>query len=134
MLISAAIRRYYLRVFVLSAVYGVLLFAADYVFQHYALHGPVAYGVAILPAIPLIGTILALGRYIVEETDEYLRMLMIRQALIATGFVLSVTTAWGFLEAVALVPHVAAFYSAVLWFVGLWIGWACNMVAMRRPV
>ncbi|MEG3164539.1 hypothetical protein U1701_08040 [Sphingomonas sp. PB2P19] len=133
MLLNTAIRRYYRRVLILSIVYALLLFAMVYLFRRGALHGPIAYLVAVLPAVPLIGTFLVLGRYIVEETDEYLRMLMVRQALIASGFMLSVTTAWGFLETVALVPHVPAFYTALLWYGGLWIGWAYNIAAMRRP-
>ncbi|WP_380788059.1 hypothetical protein [Sphingomonas sp. R86521] len=132
MLTNAAIRRYNRRVMVLSTAYGVLLLAMVYLFRHQALHGPIAYLVALLPAMPLIGVFLALGRYMVEETDEYLRMLMIRQALIASGFMLSITTAWGFLEGVGLVPHLAAYYTAVLWFAGLWVGWGYNLVTMRR--
>lgn len=134
MLTNAAIRRYNVRVIVLSSVYALLLFAMVYLFRHQTLRGPIAYVVALLPAIPLIGVFVALGRYIVEETDEYLRMLMVRQALIASGVMLSITTAWGFLEGVGLVPHIAAYYTAVLWFAGLWVGWGYNIATMRRPV
>ena len=41
---------------------------------------------AILPALPLIGIIWAFGRLLIEETDEYLRSLTVRQFLVATGF------------------------------------------------
>jgi hypothetical protein len=133
MLTNPAIRRYNVRVLVLSVVYAVLLFAMLYLLRRGALHGPIAY-LAVLPAFPLIGTFLALGRYIVEETDEYLRMLMVRQALIATGILLSITTAWGFIEIVGLVPHLPAYFTAVFWFGGLWIGWGFNIATMRRPV
>jgi len=133
MLTNPAIRRYNRRVLVLSVIYAVLLFAMLYLFRRAALHGPIAYVVAILPAIPLIGVFLALGAYIVEETDEYLRLLMVRQALIASGVMLSVMTAWGFLEGVGLVPHIPAYFAAVLWFGGLWIGWGYNIATMRRP-
>ncbi|MEG3083320.1 hypothetical protein U1707_06675 [Sphingomonas sp. PB2P12] len=133
MLMNPAIRRYYYRVVPLTLIYVVLLVAVIALFMRGTLHGPIAYGAALLPAIPLIGTFFALGRYIVEETDEYLRMLMIRQSLIATGFMLSVMTAWGFVEGFGLVPHIAAYYAAVLWFAGLWIGWAYNIFTMRRP-
>jgi hypothetical protein len=132
MLTNAAIRRYNRRVLVLGTVYALLLFAILYLLKRGALHGPLAY-LGVLPALPLIGTILALGRYIVEETDEYLRMLMVRQALIASGVVLSITTTWGFLEIVGLVPHIPAYFTAVFWFGGLWIGWGYNIATMRRP-
>ena len=132
MLTNPAIRRYNRRVMLLSIVYAALLFATIHLFVQGTLHGPITYVAALLPALPLIGIFFVLGRYIVEETDEYLRMLMIRQSLIATGFMLSVMTAWGFLEGFGLVPHIAAYYAAVLWFAGLWIGWGYNIATMRR--
>ncbi|RMB36996.1 hypothetical protein C8J47_0575 [Sphingomonas sp. PP-F2F-G114-C0414] len=133
MLMNPAIRRYYRRILPLGLAYAVLLVAIVALFWRGALHGPIAYVAALLPAVPLIGTFVALGQYMVEETDEYLRMLMIRQSLIASGFMVSVMTAWGFLEGFGLVPHIVSYYAAVLWFAGLWIGWGYNIVAMRRP-
>ena len=60
----------------------------------------------LLPALPIIGIFAAIGRYLVEEQDEYVRMLMVRQTLWASGFALSVATIWGFLENFGLVGHV----------------------------
>jgi hypothetical protein len=132
-LTNPTIHRYYRRVILLTVIYVALLIATIYLFLQAPPHGPIAYVAALLPAMPLIGTFLALGRYMAEETDEYLRMLMIRQSLIATGFMLSVATAWGFLEGFGLVPHVIAYYASALWFAGLWIGWGYNILTMRRP-
>jgi hypothetical protein len=132
-LTNPAIHRYYRRVILLTVIYVALLIATIYLFLRSPPHGPIAYVAALLPAMPLSGTFLVLGRYMAEETDEYLRMLMIRQSLIATGFMLSVATAWGFLEGFGLVPHVVAYYASALWFVGLWIGWGYNVLTMRRP-
>jgi len=73
-----------------------------------------------------------LGRYLVEERDEYLRMQVTRQALIATGFAMSIATAWGFLENFDLVPHVYAYYAAILWFAGLGLGTCINKVVAMR--
>jgi hypothetical protein len=39
---------------------------------------------------------------------------------------------WGFLENFDLVPHVDAFYIAVLWFGGLALGSCVNAVLLRR--
>jgi hypothetical protein len=33
----------------------------------------------------MIGVFVAIGRYLIEETDEYVRMLTIRQTLYASG-------------------------------------------------
>jgi len=123
---SKAIRRYNRRVIILSLIYAVLLIAVVYGFNHALLGGPFAYVAAILPALPIIGVLGAVGRYLSEETDEYLRMMMARQALIATGFALSICTAWGFLENFGLVPHIYAYYAVILWFAGLGVGACAN--------
>ena len=98
MLKNPAIRRYNRRVIILSLIYAIVLLAAVYAFKHHLLSGPVAYAVAILPALPIIGIFAAIGLYLVEETDEYVRMWMVRQSLWASGFALSIATIWGFLE------------------------------------
>jgi hypothetical protein len=90
----------------------------------------VAWLVAILPALPIIGIFVAIGRYLVEEQDEYVRMLMVRQTLWASGFALSVATVWGFLENFGLVGHVEAYYISVLWFFGLAIGGIVNKLTV----
>jgi uncharacterized membrane protein len=59
--------------------------------------GPWLYAAAILPALPILAAIGAVGRYLVEETDEYLRALLIRAVLWATGITLAVTTVRDFL-------------------------------------
>ncbi len=80
---SAAMRRYDRRVIRLSLLYAALLIAVVYLFRHQLLSGPIAYVAAVLPALPIIGILGAIGRYLTEETDEYLRLMMARQALIA---------------------------------------------------
>lgn len=128
---SAAFRRYNRTVLLLSLVYAVCLMVAVYLFRHHPPTGIVAYGLGLLPALPVIGLFAAMGRYLVEEKDEYMRMMTARQSLIATGFLLSVATAWGFLESFALVPHVHAYYAAVLWFGGQGLGACVNRLSAR---
>jgi xanthosine utilization system XapX-like protein len=123
---SKALKRYNHRVIILSLIYAVILIAAVYGFKHHLLSGPIAYVAAILPALPIIAILGAIGRYLTEETDEYLRVMMVRQALIATAFSLSIATAWGFLENFDLVPHVYAYYAVILWFAGLGVGACIN--------
>ena len=93
---SAAFRRYNIRVIWMSAFYGVFLLGAAYAFKHHLLSGPPAYVAAILPALPIIGIFSAIGRYLLEEQDEYVRMLMVRQTLWASGFALSSGHASGY--------------------------------------
>lgn len=83
---------------------------------------------AILPGLSIIGIFWAIGRLIVEEQDEFMRMLIIRQSLVATGFALSAASIWGFLEAADVVPHLDAYWVAVAWFAGLGLGAIMNRI------
>lgn len=120
--------RYNRRILALSVAYVALLFAADWLFKQHWIGGVAAYVVAVLPALPIVGMFVVIGRYLIEEHDEYLRMLMVRQSLVATVLTLVVATVWGFLESFGLAPHVAAFYVAIVWFFGLGIGSLANRV------
>jgi hypothetical protein len=134
---SPATRRYNRRVIILSVIYALALFSAVYAFNHQMIGGPGAgletWIVAALPALPIIGIFIAIGRLLVEETDEYLRMLLVRQTLWASSFSLSLATLWGFLESFELVRHVDSYYVAVLWFGGLGLGSCMNRLTMRDP-
>lgn len=126
-----AISRYNRAVVILSIGYVALLFAAQISIGRFGLSGPIGYLVAILPSVPIIGIFGAIGRYLVEEEDEYLRLLTARQTLVASGFALSIATAWGFLESFDLAGHFDAYWIAVIWFVGLGVGALVNKVAAR---
>lgn len=127
---TAAWKTYNWRVVWLSAAYAVLLIAAVYGFKHQLVPGALKYLVAILPALPIIGIFAAIGRYLVEEQDEYIRMLMVRQTLWASGFALSCATVWGFLENFDLVRHVDGYYIVIAWYFGLGIGGVANKLTL----
>ena len=127
---TPAWKRYNWRVIWLWLLYTAFLFVAIYAFKHRLLGGPTAYVVAALPGLPIIGIFVAVGRYLVEEKDEYLRMLMVRQTLWASGFALSLATVWGFLESFGLVDHIDAYYIAVVWFFGLGVGAVINRLTL----
>ncbi|HMJ92661.1 MAG TPA: hypothetical protein VK472_01035 [Allosphingosinicella sp.] len=119
---NAAQRRYNKRVLGLSLLYALLLVAAIMVFKQAHPAGPLAWLLAILPALPIIGIVAAMGRYLVEESDEYLRAMEVRKSLIATGFMLTVTTGWGFLQSFDLLPHADFYWATIIWFGGLGVG------------
>ena len=130
MVMSPAGWRYNKRIIVLSLIYAAFLIGAVYGFKHHLVSGGFAWIVAILPALPIIGIFAAIGLYLVEERDEYLRMLMVRQTLWASGFALSIATVWGFLESFELVSHVEVYWVSVLWFGGLGLGNFANRLTM----
>lgn len=116
---ASAIARYVRRTVPLTIANVVTVIAAITIQREWHPAGLWAVVVALLPAPALIGYIWALGRLLVEESDEYLRLLHARRALIATGFLLVVTTVWGLLEGSGLAPHAPAYAAFVLWNVGL---------------
>jgi len=122
---SPAIRRYVIRLFVLMSFYMLSLFVAVRAFKADAVSGIPAYALAILPALPVIGVFWAVMRLLVEEPDEFIRLLHVRQCLVATGFCLTVMTIWEFLQNFELVPQGnGGFGAAFFWFIGLGVG-AC---------
>ena len=129
---SPANRRYNVRVIVLSLIYSALLIGAVYGFKHHLVSGAFAWIAAILPALPIIGIFAAIGLYLVEEQDEYVRMLMVRQTLWASGFSLSIATVWGFLESFDMVNHIEVYWVSVLWFGGLGLGACANKLTIGR--
>ena len=123
-------KRYVQRVFVSMVCYMAFLSIALHYVGRGLVTGPLAYILGALPGFAVIGVFWAIGRLLVEETDEYQRMLLVRQSLIASAFALSIATVWGFLENVRLVPHIDAFYIAILWFVGLGVGSLVNRLTL----
>ena len=127
---NEAQRRYNKRVLGLSVVYAAALLGAVWVFKHQAPQGIVAFALALLPALPILGIFWAMARYLAEEQDEYLRVVQIQNSLTATGLMLAVTTVWGFLQTFELLPRVDFYWAAVIWFAGL--GVASCWRAIRR--
>lgn len=74
---------------------------------------------AMLPIVPILGLIYVMGRYIVEEADEYLRHRAIMASLVGLGLVLSLGSFWGFLETFELVPHVPGWWTVPVWALGM---------------
>lgn len=130
---SSAIKRYNLRLMFFMIVYVALIFGVGALFRNAPPSGIAAWAAAILPALPIIGVFWAVFRLLVEEGDEYLRTMMVRQTLIATGFCLCIMTVWEFLQNYEVVPAgTGGFGTAFFWFVGLGIGGIWNALVMRR--
>ena len=128
---SPAMRMYVIRIAVLMTIYLITLLGAVSAFKANLVSGPAAYALAVLPALPIIGVFWAVMRLLVEEPDEYVKMLLVRQALVATGFCLTVTTVWEFLQNFDLVePGNGGFGAAFFWFVGLGVGALYNRLTV----
>lgn len=109
-------RIYNRRIIVASVAYAAMLLPTTYIVSHYAPALPLRILLALLPALGIVAMFVALGRYLLEETDEYLRAGMVNQMLWATGITLSVATIWGFLENYDAAPHLPMYVVAIVWF------------------
>lgn len=115
-------RRYVLRLMGCIALSFVLMALASLARDPLGWSGWPLLLVSFLPALPILGCVLTMGAYLVEEQDEYLRMRSARASLIGTGILLCVATVWGFLEQMALVPHQPASLAFPVWAAGLGVG------------
>ena len=102
---SPAQRRFVIRMWVAAGLCVLLAFVAALSFRYGHLHGVPAYLVAVLPALPVIATLIWTGVYLEEEKDEFQRNVLIQSLLGGIGATLSLTTAWGYLEDFTRVPH-----------------------------
>nr|WP_137677159.1 hypothetical protein [Parerythrobacter lutipelagi] len=121
-------KRYMKRVAISTSLYLIALAAMTFGEKQYELTEPVRVVLATLPGLAIVGVFWAVGRLIIEEQDEFIRMLVIRQALIATGFAMSAASVWGFLETADIVVHLDAYWWAVVWFFGLFVGAVMNRI------
>jgi ABC-type maltose transport system permease subunit len=116
---SPAVARYLRRMYFFAILYAAILVPVTYVVRRGMVSGNVVYILAVLPALPILGLFWAMMRLLVEMTDEYQRMLMVRQTLIATGITISVTTVWGFLTSYANVIPLPSMHVATIWLLAL---------------
>jgi hypothetical protein len=131
---SPARHRYNRSSLILCAFYVPLLIGSTLYFRSAPRDGIAAYIAAVLPALPIVGIFIVLGRYLVDESDEFERLMMVRKVVVATGFMLSVATVWGFLESFGLVARVDSYVAAILWFFGLGLGSIYNRLTLGAPV
>lgn len=119
-------RRYLKRVAIFSSAYLVVLALQVSLLADADPSLAVRAGISVLPGLAVLGIFWAIGRLIVEEQDEFIRMLVVRQNLVATALALGFATLWGFLEAGEVVPHLEAYWFAVAFFFGQFVGAVSN--------
>lgn len=95
----AYMKRYMFRLtgFMLAYV-GVLIGGLSLARGNQHLPTSAAIALALLTALPICGVFWAIYRLLVETDDEYQRLLLTKQTLLATALMLVVVTIWQFLE------------------------------------
>ncbi|MCP9221955.1 hypothetical protein MKP08_04235 [Erythrobacter sp. LQ02-29] len=128
---SPAITRYTRRFVIASLGYMLGLGLAVTIADRVDLSRAESFLIALLPVLPIFGMIWTMGRYLVEEDDEFLRHRAIMASLIGLGLVLTLGTFWGFLESFEVVPHVDAWWVFPVWAMGMGVG-QCWMALSDR--
>jgi hypothetical protein len=102
---NPAVRRYIWRFSGVMVLYVLFLVLAVWEFKHGHPTGGLAYLLAVLPSLPIIGGLVIVGVYLAEEKDEFQRTVLVQSMLWGIGATLAVTSVWGFLENFVQVVH-----------------------------
>ena len=127
---NPAYRRYLQRMAVAAMLYVAAILVAVKVLHHNTAVSPLAVALALLPGLAVLMMLYAIGRLLTELEDEFLRMLEVRKALVATAVALAVASVWGLLEMLTAVPKLEVFWVFPIWCMGLLVGAAINRFTM----
>ena len=118
---NPATRRYLRRFASAMSAYIVLIILTSLYFHRFHPKGPIAYVLALLPALAIIAQIVTVGLYLGEEKDEFQRNLFIEATLWGLGGLLAFTSVWGMLETFAHIAHLQPTWTfSIFWiFVGI---------------
>jgi len=122
MAMNAAKRKYVARFWPVMTVYVIAVFAVSWAFNDAPPDGALRYVLAVLPALPILGVFYVMGRYLIEETDEFVRLRQTIAMLIGVAITLSFCAVWGFLEIYADVPKIGLFNVVWGFFLSFGIG------------
>jgi hypothetical protein len=109
-------KRYQRRVMVTMSIYLVMVLGAVTLVKHTHLHGWLLYTVALLPTLPMLAMLTALGVYLQEEKDEYVRMITMRSLLAGTAALLAVLVVNDFLRTISGAGALPVFTSWIVFF------------------
>jgi hypothetical protein len=118
-LTNPAARRYYRRFIVTMLLYTLTLVLTIEVFIHYHPTGALAYALAVLPAIPMVGLLAVFALYLAEEKDDFQRTIGVQSMLCGIGGTLTVTSVWGFLEDFVHIRHLDPMLVIVIFWIFL---------------
>ena len=119
-------RRFLTRGYSSAAVMALSIFGADYLGRHGLAEGSLLWVLALIPGLAMVGFYYAIVMLIIEQKDEFIRMLILRQLIIGTGIALSFAAVWGFLEYFGLVDHIYPLYFVAAFFGGFGFGGLVN--------
>jgi len=128
MILTTPNRRFLVRLAAAAAILVLSVRGARYLIEQGTIEGPILWGLAVIPGVAMISIFYAYGMLIIEQKDEFIRMLLLRQLIIGTGIALSFAIVWGFLEEFGLVAHIYPYYVAFAWLLGFAFGGLVNRI------
>ncbi len=124
----AAMKRYVWRLMTVMAVYVTALIGGQLAMKAELLGPQAAIAIALVCGLCIVLTFVIMGRLMIETQDEFVRLLFVRQTLIASGFALSLAAVHGFLSDFDIIARIDAYWWPVLFFVGQFVGQVANRV------
>jgi len=121
-------RRFLVRLGSSTTVLLLSVAAARYLIGQGLVGGPLVWVLALIPGLAMVGMFYACVMLIIEQKDEFIRMLVLRQLIIGTGIALSFAAVWGFLEKFGLVDHIYPLYFVAAFFAGFGFGGLVNRI------
>lgn len=95
---NLAQRRFLVRFLVSMALYAPLSILAVWGLLRSHPNAVLAFLLAVLPALAIVGALVATAFYLAEEKDDFQRSVQVQSLLGGIGATLVVTTVWGYLE------------------------------------
>lgn len=122
----AAMRRYVWRLMTVMTIYAAVLVGGQFAMRAGLLGPQAAVAIALVCGLCIALTFVIMGRLMIETEDEFMRLLFVRQTLIASGFALSLAAIHGFLSDFEIIAQIDAYWWPVLFFAGQFIGQVAN--------
>ncbi|AUX68557.1 hypothetical protein CHX26_02650 [Porphyrobacter sp. HT-58-2] len=119
-------KRYVWRLMAVMTVYAGALVGGQFAMQAGLLGPQAAVAIALVCGLCIALTFVIMGRLMIETEDEFMRLLFVRQTLIASGFALSLAAIHGFLSDFEIIAQIDAYWWPVLFFAGQFIGQVAN--------
>ena len=88
---------------------------------------------SVLPAIPILGVLARMGRYLQEEKDEYQRWLVMQAILVGTAALLGTLVVSDFLRAFANTAGLPPFLGFIIFCAGMGVTQSAKRLQNRIP-
>ncbi|MFV1920831.1 hypothetical protein VPH46_15590 [Sphingomonas sp. MJ1 (PH-R8)] len=112
---TPAVKRYTRRLLWAFGVYVLALFGANWIDHSYHPQGGTLIALSIVPALPILALIAIIGRYLVEERDEFLRQRIVTCMLFGTGVLLGAGTVYNFLSGSGAIDPMPRLWVFPIW-------------------